>query len=491
MGTPIIVAIVVLLVSPSAAPDSGLRGYLTQRPQWQACDPETPQLQCATLRAPRDWHDPGAGIDITLAVSRLAATDPGARRGALLLDGGGPASNLDLPEDFADRPIAAGYDLIGYDPRGIGRSSRIACLDPAEIAEYTRVDMRDRDPANLARIQANSAATARACAERSGELLRYVTTDQIVRDWDLIRAVLGEAKLSVLAFSAGTWFGAHYATLFPHRVGRMVLDSNTEFTATMQRVVDNQPPAFEHRFASEFLPWIARHHAVYGYGTTARQAREIWEARRARLPAPISETFTLLPADLDNITLGVLYHKNDFPFLAQALSILERLDRATPDELAFVEGLFSQPIASPGTLAMYLAITCNDTPWTRSPHFWVNHSAAMGRRYPLMGYQTLFQPCAYWPYRAPAPKPVNGLGSPVILMVNSVGDPATPYAGALAAHRGFRPSRLVTVLDEGDHVIYGRNDNPCVDRTVHEYLLGGVVPAGDVTCPGQPPPDPS
>jgi pimeloyl-ACP methyl ester carboxylesterase len=435
-------------------------------------------LECATFRAPRDWHRPGAGPDITLAISRLAAADPAARRGVLLLDGGGPASNLELPEDFADKPIASVYDLIGYDPRGIGRSSRITCLTPDEIAEYTRVDMRDRSPANIARIQANAASTASKCASRSGELLRYVTTDQIVRDWDLIRALLREPKLNFLGFSAGTWFGAHYADAFPHRVGRMVLDSNTEFTATMQVVVDNQPPGFERRFNEDFLTWIAGRNDIYGYGTTAVEARNRWEARRAAMP---------VPAGLDNLTLLAMYHKNDFPLLAQVLSILERWDTATPSEREFAEALLALPAASPETLAMYLAITCNDTPWTRDPDFWVRHSAELGRRYPLMGYQILFQPCVYWPYQPPPPKPVDGKGSPVILMVNSVGDPATPYAGALRAHRGFGPSRLVTILNEGDHVSYGRNDvNPCVDGVIHGYLIDGLMPLRDSTCPGLP-----
>jgi pimeloyl-ACP methyl ester carboxylesterase len=385
-----------------------LVSYTSQVLVWQPCESDSPQLLCATLRAPRDWHHPGDGVDVTLAVSRLAASDPATRLGILLLDGGGPASNLDLPLDFADLPIAGGYDVIGYDPRGIGRSTNITCLTSEEIAEFSRVDVRDRTPANIARIQANAAATARACAERSGELLRYISTDQIVRDWDLIRTLLGEPTLNVLGFSAGTWFGAHYADTFPDRVGRMVLDSNTEFTATMQTVVDNQARGFERRFTDDFLPWIAEHDDTYHYGTTARQARARWEARRAALPIPISATFTLRPADLDNITVGGLYHKNDFPVLAQLLSILERLDRTTPEERQFVESVFSSPVADPGVLAMYFATTCNDTPWTRDPDFWVRHSRQLGHHYPLFGYQSLFQPCAYWPHQPPAFQPVTG-----------------------------------------------------------------------------------
>ncbi len=150
-------------------------------------------------------------------------------------------------------------------------------------------------------------------------------------------------------------------------MGRFVLDSNTEFTATMQTVVDNQPAGFERRFNDDFLAWIATHDSTYHYGTTSAHARQRWEARRASLPTPISANVTLHPADLDNITAGLLFHKNDLPLLAQALSILERLDHATDDERQLVEALFASPVASPEVLAMYLAITCNDTPWTAIP----------------------------------------------------------------------------------------------------------------------------
>lgn len=128
-----------------------------------------------------------------------------------------------------------------------------------------------RDARNYSQIQQDARATAQACAERSGDLLRYVTTDQIVRDWDLIRILLGAPTLNVFGFSAGTWLGAHYATVFPDRTGRMVLDSNTEFTATMQTVVANQPAGFERRFDDDFLAWIAGHDATYHYGVTAQQ----------------------------------------------------------------------------------------------------------------------------------------------------------------------------------------------------------------------------
>jgi pimeloyl-ACP methyl ester carboxylesterase len=236
----------------------------------------------------------------------------GARRVAHCncgVSGSQAASTLNLPLDFTDLPIADGYDLIGYDPRGIGRSSRITCLTAAEIADNCGSTRATGQPPTSRASRQTPRPPPRPCADRSGDLLRYVTTDQIVRDWDLIRALLGEPKLNLLAFSAGTWFGAHYASQFPHRVGRMVLDSNTEFTATMQTVVDNQPPAFERRFTDDFLAWIARHEATYHYGRTAGQARARWEARRAALPTLVSDTFTLQPADLDNITIGLLYHK--------------------------------------------------------------------------------------------------------------------------------------------------------------------------------------
>jgi len=491
MWTRSVAVCILLAAAPGYRPAAGsadpVDRYRTQRLSWTGCDPAEPRLECATFQAPRDWRRPGAGPDVTLAVSRLATAGP-HRRGILILDGGGPSSNLDLPLDYAGTPLAGGYDLIGYDPRGIGRSSRIHCLTAAELTDYLRVDARDRSAANVARIQRNARATAQACTSRSGDLLRYVGTEQIAGDLDLIRALLGEPRTNFLGFSAGSWFGAYYATLFPDRVGRFVLDSNTEFTATMQTVVDNQPAAFQRRFDRDFLPWLARHDATYHYGGTPARVRDRWEARRAALrrePLRLPGTTTLGPADLDNVTAALLYHQDDFPLLAQVLSIVDRFGTATGAERALLADLFNGPPGDPDVLAMYLAITCNDTPWTRDPAYWVRHSGAVGRRYPLQGYQLLFQPCAYWPFRPQRPPHITGAGVPPVLMVNSVHDPATPYEGAVRAHRGFAGSRLLTVRGSGDHVNYGRG-NACVDGVVERFLLTGTLPRADASCPGQP-----
>ena len=466
--------------------------YAAQRPKWTAC--AEGRLECALLTVPRDWRRPGQGEDLKVAISRLRASDRKHRRGVMLLNPGGPGgSGLYLPLGLAGlKPVAAAYDLVGFDPRGVGRSTRIQCQTEAEYQQFTNVDMRVRSSANIDRVLRLSREIADNCKQRSGELLRLVNTEQTAWDMDLIRVVLKAPKISYLGYSAGTWLGARYATLFPQRVDRFVLDSNVDFTTSWERSGLSQPMGFERRFTTDFLGWLARNHASYGYGATASAARSTWESRRAALarqPLKVSRKLTLTAAALDNGVVSSMYTKEAFTDLASALVALEHFDRATVAEKATVEQVFGS-FFDPALYAVFYAVTCNDTYATRSEAHWVRESARLGGKYPLIGYSWLAQPCASWPYLPTRQLLVNGRGLPGTLMVNSVRDPATPYEGAVRAHQRFAGSRLVTVENEGDHGIVG-SGNRCVDAIAAAFLVDGRLPAADTRCAGQPLPKPA
>ncbi|KWW98821.1 TAP domain containing protein [Carbonactinospora thermoautotrophica] len=494
VGTILTAAALVASAVPAAqaVPADPLRKYTTQRLEWKPCAGS--RLRCATLLAPRDWHRPGVGPDVKIAISRLKAAKPEQRRGVLLINPGGPgASGLTLPLAIGSvvPAIAQAYDLIGFDPRGVGRSTRIRCQTAAEYERFTNIDMRDRSSENIQRVLRESRQIADNCHRRSGELLRYVNTDQTVRDMDLIRSLLGARKINYLGYSGGTRLGAYYATVFPDRVDRFVLDSNNEFTASWEESLNWQPLGFERRFNEDFLAWIAKHDKTYHYGRTARQARARWEARRAALqqsPLKVSDTFTLTAAGLDNGTVLAMYSANGFPQLATALAALEHFDSATTEEKQAIQTAFG-PFFDADLYAVYYSVTCNDTRWTRDSAYWLALSERFGRQYPLIGYSWLAQPCAYWPFRADRPLKVDGRGVPPVLMINSVHDPATPIEGAVRAHRRFANSRLLTVENEGDHGIYA-SGNKCVQDVVNRFLLAGRIPARDTTCPGVPLPEP-
>ncbi|GAQ50947.1 tripeptidyl aminopeptidase precursor [Streptomyces acidiscabies] len=460
--------------------------YTTQRLDWQPC-PSTPALECAPMTVPRDWHHPGTGADLTVQVSRHRAPDPAQRRGVLVMAAGGPgASGLNRPAGFvkASPAVGAAYDVVGFDQRGVGSSTHATCQTDAEFQDFYAGDFRDRTPAALQGVINRSRQFVHSCLDRSGDLVKYLTTDQAVHDIDLLRTLLGVQKISYYGPSYATWLGAYYATEYPQHVERAVLDSNLAFDGTWEQAELGQPMSFQRRFEQDFLPWLAQHDAVYHYGRTAAEAKATWEARRAVLhDRPLTAgTVTVGPNQLDNATIQGMYNTGLWPSLASVLASLEHWDTATAAERQTAGSAFANYL-SPGFTATYFPVTCNDTPWNRDLGHWLRQSAADTRKHPLVGARELAfaAVCAFWPESDAPHVKVTGEGLPPTLMLNSVHDPATYYEGALRAHRALKGSRLVTVTGAGDHGQY-RNGNACVDAVVDAYLLDGKVPEHDMTC---------
>ncbi|SDT01128.1 TAP-like protein [Streptomyces sp. TLI_053] len=476
------------VAAPTGAAAAVPTRYAHQQLTWQTCAEEA-TLECTTMTAPRDWHHPGRGPDITVAVSRHRATDPARRIGTLLTAAGGPGGEgLLRPADHVRNAPALGasYDIIGFDQRGVGHSTRAVCRTTEELRSFFAGDFRDDTPADRARVIAGSAAFAADCEQRSGGLLPFLTTEQTARDIDLLRALLGERRISYYGPSYATMIGAYYATLFPHRIERMVLDSNIGFDDTWERFQSGQPMSFQRRFEEDFLPWLAARDGVYHYGTTPAEAKAHWEARRAALHEhPIVDgRLTLGPNQLDNGTIqGIYRESNGFAQLATALTALDDWPGADPAARTTARRVFGDYLG-PGFLAEYFAVTCSDTPWDRDLSHWAARGTENTARWPLVGARTLAfaAVCASWPTPTAPRVRVTGAGLPPTLMLNSVHDPATYYEAALSAHRALSGSRLVTVTGNGDHGQYP-GPNACVRNVVESYLLTGAAPADDLTCP--------
>ncbi|MFJ2581625.1 alpha/beta hydrolase [Kitasatospora aureofaciens] len=485
-----------LPATASAAPD-GARNpgdaeaaparYSRQTLDWQPCAGQ-PALECATMAVPRDWHHPGNGADLTIAVSRHRAGDPAQRKGTLLMAAGGPgASGLLRPAGLATSApkVGAAYDIVSFDQRGVGRSTRAVCQTPEEFQEFLAGDYRDQSPEAIDRVVANAQKLAASCQEHSGDLLPYLTTEQTAHDIDLFRSLLGEKKLSYYGPSYASMIGAYYGTLFPHRVERMVLDSNVGFEGTWENFELGQPMSFQRRFDEDFVPWLAARDSTYHWGSTPAEVQARWEQRRAALhDNPITEgTLTIGPNQLDNGAIGVIYEEANFPFLAQALTAVDNWQGADPAAKAMAGQVFGHYL-SPEFLAEFFSVTCADTPWTKDMDTWIERGAENAAHWPLVGARTLAfsAVCASWP-TAPGPQvKVTGAHLPPVLMLNSVHDPATYYEAALGAHRALRGSRLVTVAGNGDHGQYPTS-NTCVTDVVERYLLDDRAPEHDLTCP--------
>ncbi|MEU5187110.1 alpha/beta hydrolase [Streptomyces klenkii] len=470
--------------------------YTSQKLAWKPCPEVAPGLECAQMTVPRDWHAPDAGKDLTIAVSRVKASDPAHRRGVLMMAAGGPGgSGLRRPAGLARSApsIGAAYDVVSFDQRGVGASTPVQCRTQEELDAFFAGDFRDRSPEAVQRVLTNSRKLAEACGARHGDLLPYITTEQTVRDMDLLRTLLGERKISYYGASYATMVGAYYASVFPQHVERAVLDSNIAFDGTWEDFEKGQPKSFQRRFEQDFLPWLAKNDATYHYGKTAAEAKATWERRRSALhDRPLSldggktKGRTVDPNRFDSGTIQAIYDSQQgFPGLATALVALEHWDSATAAERQITDKVFGAYL-SPNFFAEFLSVTCADTPWTRDTGYWVRRSAEDTAKYPLIGARELAfsATCAAWP-TSPGPRvKITGKGMPPVLMLNSLHDPATYYEGAQRAHRALRGSRLVTVPG-GDHGVYG-DGNACADGIVNKYLLSGELPARDVTCEAAP-----
>ncbi|MGV9252410.1 alpha/beta hydrolase [Streptomyces sp. NPDC003697] len=465
--------------------------------------PDAPgTLQCGTVSVPLDYARPD-GKQIRLTVSRVRATrkDPRhsergvPRKGALVYNPGGPgASGLSFPL-VGTLPqwtrVAAAYDLVGYAPRGVGRSAPVSCVDPAHVRKGPSPAPTHPSEAYKRERVAEAKAYARGCARRTGESLRYYTSLNNARDLDVLRAALGEDRLTFLGASYGTYFGALYATLFPSHVRRMVFDSAVNPDPARIWYRDNlaQSAAFEGRWA-DFRKWVARHDRVYGLGRTAEQVRASYERARTRL-ATAPAGGAVGPGQLQSAFLQAGYFDESWPDTAAALSAYLKGDPRRLVDLAAPrrEGAAGAENAD----AVYTAVECNDAPWPTDWPVWDRDNTRLARVAPFETWGNVWMnlPCAYWPVPRQRPLDVRTRPGelPPTLILAAERDAATPYDGALELHRRLAGSVLVTERDAGTHGVVG-GGNRCVDAHLEAYLLQDRLPGRRAVCAPRPEPRP-
>jgi pimeloyl-ACP methyl ester carboxylesterase len=491
--------------------------YAGQPLAWHTCtasDLPTPPpagaqgIECATYLTPRNWYRTGENIDLTIAVSRLKATGGPATASVITNPGGPGAPGRNFPARLRNQTrLRATQEIVGFDPRGTGKSTNITC--GGAIGTGAALDPRDRDRANLNLILDATQYAAHSCQVKSGDLGPLINTDQTVHDIDLLRVLLGRDKINWVGYSAGTWMGAHYAQAFPTRTGRFLLDSSTEFTTTWQKSFDWQPLGFERRWRQDFLPWMAKYDNLYHFGTTGEAARQTYEeVRYALTQKPVDVGGAPLSAnELDSHIAGSIYSKRAFIGLADYLVNVRTLTQGSASqqqkttaaqqvkaEKSASETVGPQPLTVPidgdSYDASFWTIPCNEGPWTGNRNSVIRQSQKLiDKDLPLLGAGWLIQPCIFWENQ-PVPLPVlDGHGVPPVLIVQSVHDPATPIEGATRAHRAFANSRMLTITGEGDHGIYA-GGNAAVDKVVEDFLVDGTVP-NDQSLPGIPLPVPA
>lgn len=485
-------------LAPEQAPDVGTLGrFYSQRPSWVPC-PDRTDFDCTTVKVPLDYTRPG-GDTLELALARSHAAEPARRIGSLLLIPGGPGvSGLGwLYGKTAEAKLGIRFDLVSFDPRGVGLSHPVTCLDDRGLDAFYATDFAPITPDGRRRAVEAAQTYAQACRARSGKLLPHVGTENTARDVDVIRAALGEAALNAFASSYGTRIAQFYARQYPDKVGRMVLDSvdnpSSDLPATNGKDGESPSPAdgandaMETALRSMVEACTAGTDCALGSdpATGMKKLDELLTSLRVR-PLPLSDGRTLGPTLATLAMLQAAYSTDSWPRLAagwkQALrdgrgdELAELADEFTgradgrydPTQTAkaAIDNLVGDPDEyrrlreAPDRIPRTLE-SMADHASKGSPHFARVWTYATGAS-------------LFWPVPPTwRPGPVEPAGIPPLLLLNNTRDPATTLTDAEQVSRRLPGSTLIT-HDADGHNVYGRN--PCVDRAVEDYLHEGTVP---------------
>ena len=445
---------------------------------WRDCDDG---FQCSTLRVQLDDGDPAKGT-LDLAVARKRATS-GQRIGSLLVNPGGPgASAVDFLEaayDSFPKAVRARFDLVAFDPRGVGRSSAVRCASTTELDRYLALDPSPTTPVALEDYaQANRQLDA-GCAARSGRLLPYVGTNTVADDMDRVRAAVGDDRLTYLGYSYGTAIGAAYLDRYPTRVRAMVLDGAIDPTLSWEQLAGGQGTGFD-RAMRAFLDNCRATSCSYARAVTGDvgAAFDRLSAAVDRTALPGEGTRTVGPGEFFLSVVGSLYSKRSWSGLADALVAAEQGDGKP---LLTLSDEFSErgPDGYAPILESINAVNCIDRPWPRD----VASYAAAGDRIavtaPRFGRAIVLSgmSCLAWPVPpVSTPHAVTGAGAPPVVVIGTTRDPATPYEWARGLAGQLRQGVLIT--HEGDgHTVYRTGAPACIVDPVNRYLIDLTVPA--------------
>jgi len=478
--------------SPSgeAKPFLNLQGYMTQTLSWEKCDIG---FECTMVRVPLDYANPGAKA-ITLSVVRHKATDKAHRMGSLLVNPGGPGgSGVEYAKsaEFIVTPaVLKKFDIVGFDPRGVGASTPLWCLNGAETDKFIAVDGSPTTPAQEREFVDQAKLLARRCVERAGTLLPFIGTIDAARDLDVLRAVLGDKKLNMLGKSYGTLLGANYAHLFPQNVGRLVLDGAVDPTVSLQEMNIEQAKAFEGALNS-YLDTYAADCASTGecpFGVTRAEAHATIDELIATSDTTPLPSKSKRPVTQSEVILGILSSLYDsdggWTSLTAALTTAVQGDGTDLLNLAdyYVDrGPDGKYLINSNEIGY--AVNCMDKDQRVTIEEVRKEAVTLAKASPTFGGYLAWSsfPCNYWPVPSkPIPTPLTAIGSAPILVVGTTRDPATPLQWAKGLASQLKTGHLL-VFDGDGHTAYTRGSS-CVDNAIDAYFLAGTLPKAGLVC---------
>lgn len=466
--------------------DPALLPYYGQTLAWEDCGGTG--YDCTRVTAPRDWADPSAG-DLELALVRHRATS-GRPLGSLLTNPGGPGGSgksfvLNSLSFVAGEELVENYDVIGFDPRGVGESTRVTCYDPAGLDAflYDIVPGERGGDEWTAAVEQRNADFAAACEANSDGILPYITTENAARDMDLLRAVLGDEKLNYLGYSYGTFLGATYAKLFPERAGRLVLDGAIDPSVSGSEVGISQAVGFQESLRTFLTDCLTLSSCPFaGSVDDALADLSALLARVDQRPLTASDGRRLGADSLQTAIIAALYSQESWPFLRAALADVVNGQADVAFQLAdSYNGRVGGEYLDNSTEA-FTAYNCMDYPVEDDPADEAALQERIEREAPTIApYWQTPSVCDAWPYPPTGTRgEITAEGSPPIVVVGTTGDPATPYPWAESLAAQLSQGVLVTRVGEG-HLGYNRG-NACVDAAVEGFLVDGTVPEDGLRC---------
>jgi pimeloyl-ACP methyl ester carboxylesterase len=489
-------------------PASGTGSAAVPKLHWGSCGEGFEAFQCTTAVVPLDYDQP-KGKQISLALARLPATDPSHKIGSLFLNPGGPGgSGVDFlfevgPFLYSDE-VRAHFDLVGFDPRGIMRSTPLRCYDTLDesLADLAPISFPVTKADERVWVRSDR-AISRACAERGGPILDHMSTANVARDMDLLRRAVGDAKLTYAGVSYGSYLGATYANLFPGKVRALVVDGVLDPVAWSTGRGDQ----------ADTLPFTTRLRSAKGTYATLQEFLRLCDAggpncafsagdpkrrfdRLARRllrepvqvvdPGGVLETITY--ADMVVVTLVSMYNTAAWPDLADFLQLVweassPRAVGASLQALRARLGVGLQQEPYPNFVEGFPGVACSETHNPATVGAWAQAARAQDRRYPYFGRPWTWNSsiCQPWPgwdddhYDGPW----DHVTANPVLVVGNLFDPATPYHGAVTVDRLLPRSRLLTLAGWGHTSLFA---SACIDAWVSRYLVTTRVPPRGTVC---------
>ncbi|MGH3471518.1 MAG: alpha/beta hydrolase, partial [Nocardioidaceae bacterium] len=464
-------------------PGHGLQRFYTQHVTWSGCGGGD---QCASIWVPLDYHHPD-GRAITIKAKRQPARDQAKKVGSLFINPGGPGgsgidylSYVGFPTSVTDI-----YDVIGFDPRGVGESTPIECVSNRAMDTYLASNPSPDTPAEIAQFKRQWKQFTSGCVQNSGALLDHVSTVETAKDLDILRAVVKDPKLNYFGASYGTYLGTTYAALFPTHVRRMVLDGAVDPLALPRTTEIDQAAGFQTALTAYLQYCVGRGNCPLGSSVGAAQTRLIQLLDDVgKHPLPTSSGRKLTAGLAFYGVILPLYSRDNWQYETTALT--QALQGRGDVLLALADAYASRlpnGTYKDNSLQVQSAVNCLDHPEHESVADILRGRKAFLKASPVFGATAMWWPysCSNWPVKPTWPHPSYAAkGAPPIIVIGTTRDPATPYQQAVNLARDLSSGVLLTRNGDG-HTAYA-SGNVCIDTTVDNYFTRDLVPPNGKRC---------